>query len=45
MTVIPSLTPPLDPGKLMTKLRPRTPATPRLITAEDVDSRPLRHIA
>ena len=29
----------------MTKLRPRTPATPRLITAVEVDSRPLRHIA
>src|SRR5699024_9044531 len=45
MTVMPSVTPPFEPGKLMTKVRPRTPATPRLITAEAVASRPLRHIA
>ena len=32
-TTIPSRAPPLDPGKLTIKVRPATPATPRLSTA------------
>ena len=44
-TVIPSLTPPREPGRFTTKVWPACPATPRLITAVGVFRSPALHSA